>query len=57
MGKRQPNMQAVRRQRWERQRREAIKNEQIERCYKQYTPPQIKALQDEQKRTKGRGAS
>ena len=41
MGRRQPNRKAVERARWERQRRAAIKTEQIERCYKQYTPPQI----------------
>ena len=44
MGKRQPNKKAVERARWERQRRAAIKNEQIERCYKQYQPPQCKGV-------------
>lgn len=48
MGKRQPNMQAVRRARWERQRREAIKREQVERCYKQHIPPQIATAQHRQ---------
>lgn len=41
MSKRQPNVGAVRRARWERQRKAAIKQEQVERCYKQYMPPQI----------------
>lgn len=41
MSKERANIKQVRRNRWERQRRTAIKQEQIERSYKQHTPPQI----------------
>ena len=41
MSKERANPKQVKRNRWERQRRAAIKQEQIERSYKQYTPPQI----------------
>lgn len=37
---------AWKRKRFERQRREAIEREQIERCYKQHTPPQIRYCND-----------
>lgn len=35
-----------RRARFERQKREAIQKEQTERCYKQYSPPQIRYCND-----------
>lgn len=41
MSKERATMQQVRRNRWERQRTEAIKREQIERCYKQHQPQQV----------------
>jgi hypothetical protein len=44
MTKERANIKQVRRNRWERQRRAAIKQEQIERSYKQYTPPQVATL-------------
>lgn len=41
MSKERANMRQIRRNRWERQRQEAVKREQIERCYRQHRPPQV----------------